>query len=45
VTEYGVAAVSALAGMFSKQAADKLEEVFDGVLASHKDATRADKLR
>ena len=45
VNEYGVAAVSALAGMFSKQAADKLEEVFDGVLASHKDSTRADKLR
>ena len=45
VNEFGVAAVSALAGMFSKQAADKLEEVFDGVLASHKDAGRADKLR
>ena len=45
VNEFGVAAVSALAGMFSKQAADKLEEVFDGVLASHKDAARADKLR
>ena len=44
VNEFGVAAVSALAGMFSKQAADKLEEVFDGVLASHKDAARADKL-
>lgn len=45
VNEFGVAALSALAGMFSKQAADKLEEVFDGVLASHKDAFRADKLR
>jgi hypothetical protein len=45
VNEFGVAAVSALAGMFSKQAADKLEEVFDGVLASPKDAARADKLR
>ena len=45
VNEFGVAAVSALAGMFSKQAADKLEEVFDGMLASHKDAARADKLR
>ena len=45
VNEFGVAAVSALAGMFSKQAADKLEEVFDGMLASHKDAGRADKLR
>jgi len=44
VNEFGVAALSALAGMFSKQAADKLEEVFDGVLASHKDAARADKL-
>ena len=45
VNEFGVAALSALAGMFSKQAADKLEEVFDGVLASSKDAARADKLR
>jgi len=45
VNEFGVAAVSALAGMFSKQAADKLEEIFDGVLASHKDAARSDKLR
>ena len=45
VNEFGVAAVSALAGMFSKQAADKLEEVFDGMLASHTDAGRADKLR
>ena len=45
VNEFGVAAVSALAGMFSKQAADKLEEVFDGVLASPKDAGRSDKLR
>ena len=45
VNEFGVAAVSALAGMFSKQAADKLEEVFDNVLASHKDAARGDKLR
>jgi len=44
VNEFGVAALSALAGMFSKQAADKLEEVFDGVLASPKDAARADKL-
>jgi len=45
VNEFGVAAVSALAGMFSKQAADKLEEIFDGVLASRTDATRGDKLR
>jgi len=44
VNEFGVAAVSALAGMFSKQAADKLEEVFDGMVAAQKDG-RADKLR
>jgi hypothetical protein len=44
VNDFGVAAISALAGMFSKQAADKLEEVFDGVLASPKDAARSDKL-
>ena len=45
VNEFGVAALSALAGMFSKQAADKLEEVFDGLFPSHKDDERADKLR
>ena len=46
VNAFGVAAVSALAGMFSKQATDKLEEIFDGVVAaSHKDAARGDKLR
>ena len=45
VNEFGVAAVSALAGMFSKQATDKLEEVFDGVLVSPKDGARGDKPR
>ena len=44
VNEFGVAALSALAGMFSKQAADKLEEVFDGLFPSHRDDARADKL-
>jgi hypothetical protein len=45
VNAFGVAAVSALAGMFSKQATDKLEEIFDGVIASHKDSAHSDKLR
>jgi hypothetical protein len=36
--------VAALAGMFSKQASDKLAEVFDTLFRSRADAERADKL-
>lgn len=39
-----VAAFSALAGMFSKQAADKLSEVFDTLFKSDKDLERDDEL-
>lgn len=46
VNLHGVAAVSALAGMFSKQATDKLDEVFRTMFRTEKvgDAHRADKL-
>ncbi len=41
---YAVAAMTGLAGMFSKQAADKLREVFDSLFKSGGDAEREDKL-
>jgi hypothetical protein len=41
---YAIAALSGLAGWFSKTAADKLEEIFEVVLSNAKDAARADKL-
>lgn len=47
ISPYGMAAISGLVGMFSKQAADKLREVFDTTFASEKgkgDDERADKL-
>ncbi len=47
ISPYGMAAISGLVGMFSKQAADKLREVFDTTFASQKgkgDEERANKL-
>jgi hypothetical protein len=41
---YGIAAFSALAGMFSKQATDKLEEVFNAVFSRKEDVKRKDSL-
>jgi hypothetical protein len=43
---YGIAALAGLAGMFSKQATDKLRELFDNFFRTKSggDATRADKL-
>src|ERR1700730_580590 len=41
---YGIAAVSALAGMFSKQATDKLREIFDTVFRTQEPVIRADPL-
>lgn len=40
---YGIAAIAGLTGLFSKQATDKLREVFDTVLSTSGDADRADK--
>ena len=42
---YGVAAIAGMAGMFSKQATDKLREVFENLFRTEKPAERADKLQ
>ena len=44
ISPYGIGAIAALVGMFSKQAADKLQEVFDTLFKSAGDAARKDKL-
>ena len=47
VSPYGVAAMAALAGMFSKQATDKLREVFENLFKTTQtpDQHRSDKLQ
>lgn len=45
VDPYGMMTVAALAGMFSKQASDKLAEVFDTLFRSRGDDERRDKLQ
>jgi hypothetical protein len=45
VNSFGVAALAGLAGMFSKQATDKLREVFEVLFQTQGDEERADKLR
>lgn len=42
---YGVAAISGLAGMFSKEATDKLADVFATLFKSEQNAQRKDKLQ
>lgn len=44
VSPYGVATLAALGGLFSKQATDKLAEVFDRFFSNDVDAGRKDKL-
>lgn len=44
INPFGVAAISGLTGMFSKQAADKLAEVFTTLFKSQGDAYRKDSL-
>ncbi len=44
VNPFGFAAIAALAGMFSKQATDKLKELFDGLFRTQEDQFRSDKL-
>lgn len=44
VDPYAMMTVAALAGMFSKQASDKLAEVFDTLFRSRADLERGDKL-
>jgi hypothetical protein len=41
---YGIAAISALAGMFSKQATDKLREIFDTLFRTREPVDRTDPL-
>lgn len=41
---YGIAALSSLVGMFSKQATDKMREVFDSLFKAAGDTERSDKL-
>lgn len=44
INAYGVAAFSGLAGMFSKQAVDKLRELYDSMFKTTGDAQRKNKL-
>jgi hypothetical protein len=44
LSPYGVAAIAGLSGMFSKQATDKLGEIFDTLFKTN-DPPRADKLK
>jgi hypothetical protein len=44
INPFGVAAVAAMTGMFSKQASDKLAEVFDTLFKSRGDEKRKDSL-
>ena len=45
VNIFGVAAFAGLTGLFSKQATDKLREVFDTIFTGSGDNARSDKLR
>jgi hypothetical protein len=42
---YGFAAISALVGMFTKQATDKLREIFDNLFRTEEKVERGDKLK
>ena len=44
INPYGIAAISALAGLFSKQATDKLREIFDTLFRTTEPVVRADPL-
>lgn len=44
LSPYGVAAIAGMAGMFSKQATDKLREVFENLFRTEKPPDRSDKL-
>lgn len=44
VNPFGFAAIAALAGMFSKQATDKLKEIFDNLFRTDENSQRTDKL-
>lgn len=44
INKYGIAAISGLVGMFSKQATDKLRELFDNLFKTSKPDDREDKI-
>lgn len=44
LSPYGVAAIAGMAGMFSKQATDKLREIFENLFRTEKPSDRTDKL-
>jgi len=44
INPFGIAALGGLVGMFSKQAADKLQDVFEELFKSEQDQARNDKL-
>ena len=44
LSPFGVAAIAGLSGMFSKQATDKLREVFENLFKTEKPPDRTDKL-
>lgn len=45
LSPYGVAAIAGMAGMFSKQATDKLREVFENLFKTESPPERTDKLQ
>lgn len=45
LSPYGVAAIASLAGMFSKQATDKLREIFDNIFQTKAAVERGDPLK
>ena len=45
VNPYGVAAIAGMAGMFSKQATDKLREVFENLFRTENPPDRSDKMK
>jgi hypothetical protein len=44
ISPFGIAAVSGMVAMFSKQATDKLSELFDNIFKTDRVEKRADKL-
>lgn len=45
INPFGIAALAGLAGMFSKEATDKLQELFKNLFRTEKPVQRADSLK
>jgi hypothetical protein len=45
LSPFGIAAITGMAGLFSKQATDKLREVFENLLRTERPPERGDKLK